>query len=755
MLAGKYAGSRIRELHPLVSIDRLTKTVRGKEGALKLLYLSGGTIPDRGSYTLRLAGDRSRIGELDEEFVWERKVGDTFTLGTQCWKVVSIDSQSVHVIPWERSINIIPFWKAENQFRAFSFSERILDFLDYWNDKLLTEEGHSSFVSELGERFRMDETSALNLRSFLVRMRESTGCGLPGRHRVVIEAYRDSVRQGEGTALIFHTLWGSGANLPLSLALGEAWAQSYGNEVESFSDNDCVILVLSDPDPEAAERAAGLLRGIAASRSLEALLKKRLESSGFFGALFRENAGRSLLLPKAGYGKRMPLWWTRMRSKKLLDAIMEYPDFPVLIETWRTAFRDFFDMEILSSILSEIDSGETELACCDTAAPSPFSQGVIFQTTGAYIYRGDELEKSRVSNLSNDLIREAVLHSRLRPELDPRIVAEWVKKLKRLISGYAPASREELIDWAKERLIIPFDEWLSLVSLLGEELKDSFASDAFLRKRIILAELRFGGEGNQSRLFILAAENLPRICGSLGLSANQVRLFDLSMRPEGMSGQTDLEETPRELPDEERRFLITEIEGMDEESFDDASLSSLLAELLRFEGPITLGELKSILPVPDDELDAALSSLAAEERLSQDVLVRGSETINLCDADNLDILLRLSRRKARPFVQARPLECLVPFLASYQGLVSSSSPDGLKAVLEKLFGYPLDAGLWEGDIFPSRLHPYYNPLLDGLLSEGRLRGSGAGRGGYPFASKRITSFSGRQGKSTLVQPQAC
>ncbi len=324
MLAGRYAHRMIRELKPLVSIDGLDHTVRARRGALQTLYLSGGVIPDRGYFHLRHQETNARIGELDEEFVWEATVGDTFSLGTQNWRIERITHNDVFVLPGSPKEAAAPFWKGEENGRDFHFSERIGRFLEE-ADGLLDD---PDFLRSLQEKHCMDAKAAESLIDFLKRQREATGSRLPHRHHLVVEFV--STGPGGTPQAVIHTMWGGLVNRPLAMALGAAWQERFGYRPEIYLSNDCIVAQL--PHEISAEELLSLVD----SSNVETLLRKRLEGSGFFGARFRECAGRALLLPKRRFNQRMPLWLSRLRSQKLLDAVRNFEDFPILLEAWRT-----------------------------------------------------------------------------------------------------------------------------------------------------------------------------------------------------------------------------------------------------------------------------------------------------------------------------------------------------------------------------------------------------------------------------------
>jgi ATP-dependent Lhr-like helicase len=665
MLSGRYEETRLRDLAAMVSYDRIESTLRAKEGARLRLSISGGTIPDRGYFSMRAADSKALIGELDEEFVWERSLGDTFVFGAQGWRIQKIDHQNVEVVPVPARIGMSPFWKAEERNRDFHISEKIAQALEEWNPRVNDER----LAAELEGTHGLAPAAAKAMIGFLARQREATGTDLPHRHHLLVEHTRDPDGKGEGASIVLHTLWGGRVNRPFGLALSAAWEERFGYRPEMIQTNDAILLLL----PEAV--GAGEILSLVDPGSVERLLRARLEGSGFFGARFRESAGRALLLPRATARKRTPLWLTRQRAKSLFAAVSRYEDFPLLLEAWRTCLRDEFDLTRLRMVLEELEAGIIRVGEVSTPTPSPFCGELLWKQTNTLMYADDAPQGHASTNLRGDLVRELALSSDLRPRIEAGVTAVFQSKLQRTAEGYAPRDSRELLDWVKERVVLPREEW--------ETLLESCVRETGLTREDLLAPLtgkivehRFDADGPPC---IVAAESLARL----------------------------------------RRG----VEGTDEES-----LEGVITEWLRFYGPIEPSFVARTFGLPSDRLDALLSDLAEEEQVVLDRLAAGSEQVLLCDRENLEILLRISRARSRPEVRTLPVEVLPLFVARQQGLVHrGTSPDDMKAVWERLFGFPLAVHLWEEEVLPARLEGYTTRWLDGLLAEAGLLWLGCGR----------------------------
>jgi ATP-dependent Lhr-like helicase len=732
MLAGKYAGTRIRELQPRLSVDRSTGTAEARKGTPYLLYLSGGTIPDRGHYTMRLTENGSRVGELDEEFVWERKIGDRFELGTQTWEIERITHNDVFVRPTGAAPNIIPFWRAEERNRDAHFSAAILRFLDRL--QALETAGRGDELSALLQRdHAMSSRAAGYLINFLRSQREATAAPLPGLRRLIAE-HIDRPFGPEGLRqVVLHSLRGGQVNRPLALLLEANWRRRRGAPPQIIAANDAVVLALPEDEPLAPH-----LRALAAE-PLEELLRESLEQTGLFGALFRENAGRSLLLPKQSFSTRQPLWFNRLRAKKLLQTVFDMEDFPVLLETWRSCLRDIFDLEALQELLDALAGGEIEIHEPHTAAPSPLCSGIIWRQINTYMYADDTPQQSGASGLDRDLWSSVINSARLRPRVAAELCAAFRQKLQRLAPGYAPDSSAELLEWVKERLLLPEAEWRELTAAV---LRDGGPDESIWRREIGTRLLHITLPGREAG-WIIALDQLSILRPLLPGAAEVRELSGAASEADGIRSTSPPQE--------------------DAAGEDGPELTGALAWFLRFYPPLTVGELYRLLPFPQDEL-----AIAAEELIEAGTLIRGELTAGaletsrpsrtpgaaaepagtsgtaaaspdaragtgstaseqLCDRENLEILLRMQRRAGRPSFEPLPPEALTPLLARLQGLLPrGEEPGELLSRLERLIGLVMPAEALEERLLPARMIRYYRGMLDSLAGEEDLRWFGAG-----------------------------
>ena len=656
MLAGRYADRHIRELKPRVSIDRLANTLAARKGALLSLYLSGGVIPDRGYFQLRHEGDNARIGELDEEFVWEASVGQVFSLGTQAWQVKKITHNDVIVGPGKPGTSSPPFWKSETLSRNFHYAERIGQFLETANEQLDRPE----FQEELIETYHTEPPVAEEIIRYLQRQREHTDRDLPHRRHLLVETIRSGPQRAPGCQVVLHTGWGARVNRPFAMALEAGWQQAFGELPEVYTANESIVIQL----PHALGAAA--LLELAPADQLERLLRHRLEGSGFFGARFRENAGRALLLSRGRFNERKPLWMSRLQSQKLMDAVMKYEDFPILLETWRSCLQDEFDLQHLRQLLGELERGDIRLSEVETATPSPFAAAVAWDQVNTYMYMNDTPRAGGSSRLRDSLLQEVVFSPGLRPAVPAALVQEFEQRRQRLAPGYPPQDGPDLVEWVKERSLIPAAEWEALCDQL--EFDPAEADGSLTRIE-------------QAGATLVVAREDANAFGTL--------LHD----PE-----SDL-----------------------------AALDILLGNWMQYYGPLASADVQDRLGLPPGTVAAALARLEDAATAVAGQLVADDPLARWCEADNYEYLLRLMRARSRPTVSPEPLEALTCFMFNWQTRFSTADPvDRVFETVERLRGLPLAPELWEAEVLPARIPDYHTRSLDLLFTEGELQWLGLG-----------------------------
>ncbi|MDR0400166.1 MAG: DEAD/DEAH box helicase [Treponema sp.] len=728
MLAGRGKGGRLRDLKLRLYWDRESGVLSAAPGTRLLLYAAGGVIPSRGLYSLRLAGEQTKIGELDEEFVWERRLGDSFSFGNRSWQISAIGHEAVEVVPRDNNSDFIPFWRADPQFRSPILSRRIMEILDSFN-----RDGELPAVLLPG--FTPAALEALN--RYLDSQKRAQGMGgdfqrpvpLPGSACIPCEIIEKLPAGGsvagrpvdgnpEGRQALLHSFWGGAINYPLCMALAQELEDRTGGRIESFSDDNTILFLLHGgektgpgeleglftgifrdlnspgPDSPAFSRFGGLSRG-------ELQFFRRLESGSRFGATFREAAERSLVQPRGSFGKRIPLWIIRQRAKRLFDAVRGEEDFPLVAEAWRSCLQDEFDLPGFRRLIGALSTGAVGVPFFHTLGGSPFARSIIWQETNALLYEYDERKdlRSRVrgsgkggfagspsgpeTSLSDRVIAEALGDASLRPVIPRELAEGFSGRLRRELPGWAPEESRSLAEWVKERIAIPADEWEVLLRVLPSPAAEELAGD-------------------------------PSLGGKIRSVKRQGAALPSMVHREWE--KTWLQEAP-----------------------------SLLDRWLRFQGPLPLSCIGAVFGLNPGELEDSVNGLAREESgggpvLIRSVAVEGRGTDLICDAENLDLLLRLKRAGARPEIKERSLSLLIPFLALRQGWSFDDSPglrtgepqrdssaDAALGLGLWAAGLSLPAKLWETEILPARRKDYRSEDLEEELREGRLLWYGAGK----------------------------
>ncbi|MDR0452525.1 MAG: DEAD/DEAH box helicase [Treponema sp.] len=651
--------ARLREIKPRLLVD-IDGSCHAAAGVVSLLYLSGGVIPNRGLYSMRLP-DGTRIGELDEEFVFERRPGDSFDFGAHSWSIVDIGDEAITVIPLERDAGFQPFWKADTPFRSPVLTRRVLDMFDNYENSA----GKAPPVFPC-----LSEEAAEALGDLLEKQRDAQGAvRLPGRAYIPVEII-DSAARPDSYRIVFHSFRGGALNYPLGFALAGLLEETTGTRVETIINDNAILLLVSRPlDPEAL--IGGLLLELAGKG--EACFRGRLESSGIFGAAFREAAEISMIINRGNFGRRVPLWVTRRQAKRLYDKVSGRADFPAVTEAWRICLADRFDMNGFRELLENLADGTVKMGVFRTSSPSPFSRDLSWKETGAFMYEYDERndilgrpgkagDYAR-SSLADRAVADAIGDPRLRPRLPA--LNEFGAKLRRELSGWAPEDPLSLAEWVRERVAIPADEWETLAGFLPAELREELRRDPGLDGRI--AEITLDGA------------EIPVVVHSALLAA------------------------PRP-----------------------AAFLSRLGEWLRYEGPVSSRRIAAVFGCGEAEAKDAAEALVEAGEAAGGIRAEGAESADdlYCDAENFDLLLRLARKQARPRIRERPAALLAPFLSLRQGIIPKADRSGDSA-FAALSCYAAPAPLWETEILPARIWDYKPEILDGALGAARLVWLGA------------------------------
>jgi ATP-dependent Lhr-like helicase len=675
MLDGRYPSKEFGELRARIVWDRVAGTIRARKGSRQLAIANAGTIPDRGLYAVTLPDGR-RVGELDEEMVYEARPGQAFLLGASTWRIEEIGRDRVIVTPAPGAPGAVPFWKGDSVGRPKELGEAIGAFSRWAVEQ----------ESETLERdYDLHPRAARNLLDYL-REQQSATRVLPSERTIVIERFRDEI--GDWRICILSP-YGGRVHSAWALAISARIRERFELEADAISSDDGIVLHFPDLDADDVESLGG--RDFNPSEliliepeEVEQAVTAELGGSALFGARFRENAGRALLIPRAYPGKRTPLWQQRLKSQNLLEVAKRYADFPILLETYRECLRDVLDVPGLQELLRGLHSREISLVEVETPTASPFASSLLFDYVANYMYEGDTPTAERRAaalSLDRDLLRELLGQEELRELIDPGALARVEDDLQHRSEITRATGRDGLHDVlrrvgdltaaeVRERVF----EGIDAASLLRE-----------LERERRAIRLRVGGEERY-----VAADEAGLYRDALGAV------------PPGGLPEAFLEDVPDALRVLVARFAGTHGPFLTEELHAryGVDTSAVLRELMRA-GEIVLGEL----------------------------LPRGSGR-EWCDVEVLRRLRRASLAVLRKEIEPADSRVLAAFLPSWQGVDRHSSAgagiDRLRETLVPLQGLALPAEIWERDVLPRRLGAYSQTWLDSLCASGEVVWVGAG-----------------------------
>ena len=430
MLAGRYPSDEFAELRPRIVWDRTAGVIRGRGGVRQLAVQNAGTIPDRGLYGVHLVDGGGRVGELDEEMVYEARAGQTFLLGASTWRIEEITRDRVLVSPAPGVPGMIPFWKGEGPGRPYELGEQIGR-----ASRELVALPEQKALERLTSEHSLDEQAAQNLLTFLGDQQNATGA-VPSDRTVVVERFRDEIGDWRMCVL---TPFGARVHAPWSMAIGVKLRDALGLEVQSLWSDDGIAIHL--PDADAPPPTEELLID---PTEIEDLVMSELASTALFGSRFRENAGRALLIPRRRPGERTPLWQQRLKAQGLLQVARKYGSFPVILETYRECLQDVFDLPALKRLLNGLKTRQLDLVDVETATASPYSTSLLFDYVANYMYEDDTPRAERraqVLSLDRDLLKELLGQEELRDLLDPSALEEVEEQLRG-----APRNADQLHD---------------------------------------------------------------------------------------------------------------------------------------------------------------------------------------------------------------------------------------------------------------------------------------------------------------------
>jgi ATP-dependent Lhr-like helicase len=666
MLAGRYPSDEFAELRPRITWDRTRNWITPRAGVKRVAILNGGTIPDRGMYGVFLAGERAkpvRVGELDEEMVFESKPGEVFTLGASSWRIEEITHDRVLVSPAPGEAGKMPFWHGDRAGRPLEFGRRIGALV-----RELREAPRNVAMTRLTTEHDLEPGAAENVLRYLADQELATVV-VPDDRNVLIERVRDELGFWRVCVL---TPFGSRVHAPWAMAATAKIRANGGPDVETMWSEDGFVVRF--PETEEAPSIEPLL--LEAEEAAK-LVMQQLGSTALFAAKFRESAARALLLPRRRADGRTPLWQQRKRAYDLLNVASRYASFPIVLEAYRECLRDVFDMPALMEILRGIENRSLQVHTVDSRTPSPFASALLFSYVANYIYDGDApLAERRAQTLSIDQeqLRELMGDADLRELLDANAIEETEEQLQCVADGYQARNADGVHD-----LLLRLGD-LSRAELrarcVSQEVADSVAK--LLRSRRILEVL----VAREKRL--IAVEDAARYRDSLDVS------LPLGLPPALLAVAPD-------------------------------AMVDLLRRYARTHGPFTTHEASARFDLPPERVEGVLQRLVQAGRVVEGGFRPGGVHREWCDTEALRTIRRKSLARLRKEIEPVEQRTLARLLTRWQGVVQPRRGlDALLDVIENLQGAPLPASILESEILPARLVGYKSADLDTLIAAGEV-----------------------------------
>ncbi len=665
MLSGRYPSDEFAELRPRITWDRESGVLTARRGTKRLAIVNGGVIPDRGLYGVFLADGGNektskRVGELDEEMVFEAREGEIFVLGASSWRITEITHDRVMVVPAPGQPGKMPFWHGDRVGRSVELG-RGIGALVRSVDKSSDEEASERLIRENA----LDPRAAANLVRYVREQAEEPN-RVPTDRTLVVERFLDEVGDHR---ICFLSPFGARVHAPLAISIALKAREELGLVAETVYTDDGIILRFPESDEPPA---LGPL--LPSAEEVEDLLVRAIGETPLFASHFRECAARALLLPRRHPGRRSPLWAQRKRSADLLQVASRYGSFPMLLETYRECLQDVFDVPALVELLRDVAKGKIKIVTVDSERPSPFAASLLFGYVGNFIYDTDApLAERRAQALSIDhaQLKELLGQAELRELLDPQAVLDverWVSRKEHAIDH--PDSLHDLLLLLGDLTDAELDE------RLGASRADVLAPLLAARR---VVKIRIVGEDRY-----IAAEDAGRYRDAVG-----------AMPPPG-------------LPD---AFLER---GKD-------PLVDLVSRYARTHGPFTPIEIARRLGAAEPQIVLALDALLGRGRIVRGEIDPRRTGVDYCDQEVLRAIKRRSLAALRAEAEPVPREVYGRFLARWHGLDRPRRGEGaLLAAIEKLEGAPIPLAALERDVLPLRVLGYRPGDLDALLSSGEI-----------------------------------
>jgi ATP-dependent Lhr-like helicase len=667
LLSGRYPSEEFSELRPRIVWDRINDRLRARDGSKRLAVTSGGTIPDRGLFGVFLP-DGTRVGELDEEMVYESRPGETFVLGASTWRIEDITFERVTVTPAPGQPGKMPFWHGDRPGRPLELGRALGAFV-----REIRDLDDTAANERLMTHYNLDAFAAGNLQQYLAEQAEATGA-VPDDRTVVVERFQDEI--GDWRICILSP-FGTPVHAPWAMAIERRLVDRFDIPVESMWGDDGIVIRLPESAVELPIDALTI-----DPEDIDELVVETLPQTALFSARFRECAGRALLLPRRRPDRRTPLWQQRQRAADLLAVAAKYPTFPILLETSRECLQDVFDVPALREVLGLLRSRAIRVVTVDTGKASPMASSLLFNWIAAYMYEGDApLAERRAAALAldRDLLRDLLGAEELRELLDPEVLADTELELQCIADGRRARTADELHDVFRKVGDLSADE----VELRSERCGRDWLDALVAERRVI--EIALGGETRYA-----AAEDAARYRDAFGCSL-----------PLGLP-MAFTDPVPRPLEEVVGRYARTH-------------------------GPFLAADVANRFAAPPERIAGALAALERDERVVVGEFRPEGVSREYCDVDVLRQLRRRSLAALRKEVEPVEQQAFARFLAAWHDIPGGRrGMDALVETLGVLSGTALVASTIETDVLPVRIAGFRPSMLDELCTAGEVVWIGAG-----------------------------
>jgi len=696
MISGRYPSEAFRDLRPRISWDRVNNILHPLPGTQRTAILGGGAIPDTGQYGCYLEDGFTKLGELEEEFVYERRIGEVFVLGSNNWRIKEITHDRVIVSPAPGTPARMPFWKGEFMSRSVHLGKLYGQFCRELSGRLQNK----NCINWLQQNYSLDADSAKNLYQYFKDQQQAVG-KIPDDETILIESFYDELGDPR---IVMLSPYGGRVHLPWKLAILSQFRKSLNVEPESLHSDGGIVFRYP---VENIRRVIEIIKSVTA-KNVENLVIQELANSAFFGIRFRHNANRAMLIPRPKPGKRSPLWLQRMRSRDLLEIARQFPSFPIVVETYRESLQDYLAVEELKELLSRIETGEVKIIIRQASQPSPFTATLMLEFMAGYLYNYDEPKRTEhgADAIDKNFIQELIHPEHVAELLDTDAIKQIEQKLQGQAEGYQARTASELVE---------------LLYRIGDLTEEEIGLRVSGDYQLMLDELDVARRA--LRVFIPGVEK----------SWRWIAAEDFPLYRDAFSIQT----ADENLPESYQKIYIKIGDEIQSRSVNEALPQEIVAQkfnrddaerkiLDRYLAHHALLDVEQIIsryPFEKTFVQQILNDLKQGGQFLEIASSKEDVPIQWASTEIVERIRRATLRQERAKIQPCDTAQFVEFLLRWQNRTPEtrlSGVDGLVSIIEKFQGLALAADIWETEIFARRIQDYQPGWLDDLCRQGEI-----------------------------------